>query len=128
MRLLDERGEILRLFHVLNLAHQGMSPDSCNTNVRSGRWCSPATCEFTPAGVSAVRSLSRVERGYPYIAMSEPTPTVLPDHPLEPRRPSEPPTVDIPEPPDPADPWNEPEPPEPPEPGRPLDLPPEDDP
>ena len=53
--------------------------------------------------------------GYPHIAVSEPTPTVLPDPPLEPRRPDEPPTVDIPQPPDPAEPWNEPEPPEPPD-------------
>ena len=65
--------------------------------------------------------------GYSHIAMTEPTPTVLPDPPLEPRRPGEPPTVDIPEPPDPAEPWNEPERPEPPTPHRPPELPPDDD-
>ena len=64
---------------------------------------------------------------YSHIAMTEPTPTVLPDPPLEPRRPGEPPAVDIPEPPDPAEPWNEPELPEPPTP-RPPELPPDDDP
>ena len=65
--------------------------------------------------------------GYSHVAMTEPTLTVLPDPPLEPRRPGEPPTVDIPEPPDPAEPWNEPEPPEPPTPRRPPELPPDDD-
>ena len=79
------------------------------------------------AGVSAARGFVARRAGYPHIAMSEPTPTVLPDPPLEPRRPGEAPTVDIPEPPDPAEPWNEPEPPEPPEPGHPPELPPDDD-
>ena len=69
---------------------------------------------------------SRVVRAMPHIAMSEPTPTVLPDPPLEPRRPGEPATVDIPEPPNPAEPWDQPEPPQPPTP-RPPVLPPDDD-
>jgi hypothetical protein len=64
--------------------------------------------------------------GYSGTVMSEPTPTVLPDPPLEPRRPGEPPSVDIPEPPDPSEPWNDPEPPEPPTP-RPPELPPDGD-
>ena len=64
--------------------------------------------------------------GYAHVAMTEPTPTVLPDPPLQPRRPGEPPVVDIPEPPDPPEPWNDPEPPEPPTP-RPPELPPDDD-
>ena len=64
--------------------------------------------------------------GYAHIVMTEPTPTVLPDPPLEPRRPGEPPTVDIPEPPDPAEPRNDPEPPQPRTP-RPPELPPDDD-